>query len=65
MKYFKMVIRLGLFVAVSPFWIFFLVFFAVMDTILVFINWFNNDVEEPPYYSTRYVFVMYKWVTGG
>lgn len=65
MKYFKMVIRLGLFVAVSPVWIFFLMLFAILDTIVVFSNWLSNDEPELPYYGTIKLFVMYKWVTGG
>ena len=65
MKYLKIVIRLVLFVAVSWLWIFFLTLFAVMETIVAFVNWFNDYDYKYEYEATIYVFRMYKWVRGG
>lgn len=60
-----MVIRLGLFAVVSPLWIWILMFVAVMETMVVFVNWLNDTESYMPYDSTRWVFKAYKWVRGG
>ncbi len=65
MKYFKMVIRLGLFVAMLPLWIFFLIACITGDTIEMFVYWLNDDRITWKYSATKTLFVKYKWVRGG
>ena len=66
MKYLKMVIRLGLFIVVSPGWISFLMMFAMGETIEIFLAWLSDDTVTRKYHGTRTVFMdMYKWIKGG
>ena len=65
MKYLKMVIRLVLFIAISPIWIWILMFVCIGETIVIFVNWLNDTELCMPYNATRCVFEAYKWVRGG
>ncbi len=66
MKYFKMVIRLGLLVAVSSAWMFLGILLAIMESFSAFINWLINVENDEPYYHTKCWLVRpYKWVIVG
>jgi len=64
MKYFKMVIRLGLFIAMSPMWIFLLIGCIGCETMEIFIAWLNDSRVTWKYDDTITLFVKYKWVMG-
>lgn len=65
MKYFKMVIRFWLVVAISPFLIFVFTFVAVGETAVIFCAWLGDTQITLKYRETRAGFVgTYKWVRG-